>query len=353
VDWPGRQPEAALERRLGVAVVPLENRREALLATAEAAERRGYDAFYQNETWAYDATVLLAAVALRTRRLGLGTGILGVWGRSAGTLAMAATTLAALSGGRFALGLGASSPQLTEGLHDVPFAEPLARLRRTVTQVRALLRGERIPLAVATGARALKLNAPATEVPIYLGALADESIRLAGELGDGWLPFLYPRDRLAAGRERLAEGAARRDGPARPLAVLPTVPTVVADSEARARSGAAWFAAFYITSMGALYRASLVRQGYGAEVEAIVAANTPKLAGTVPASADRLLEQLAVWGTPEGARARLETWYAAGADMPVIFIRSGLPAEEMEQTLDAFRPAAARTGVHPGDRHDR
>ena len=55
-----------------------------------------------------------------------------MWNRSAATIAMAAATLASLSGGRFVLGLGASTPQLAEGLHDVPFAAPLARMRRMV-----------------------------------------------------------------------------------------------------------------------------------------------------------------------------------------------------------------------------
>src|SRR2546428_2006626 len=136
--------------------MPLENRRDVLIALATEADRLGYEAFCRPETWAYDVTVLLAEAALKTKGITLGTGILGVWNRSAGTLAMAAATLGALSGGRFTLGLGASTPQLTEGLHDVPFTAPLARLRQIVAQVRALLRGERIPLARATAARALR-----------------------------------------------------------------------------------------------------------------------------------------------------------------------------------------------------
>src|SRR5207249_2170356 len=81
-------------------------------------------------------------------------------------------TLSAQSGGRFLLGLGASTPQLTEGLHDVSFTAPVAQLRRIVTQVRALLRGERIPLERVTAARALKLNLPSgPDVPIFLAAL--------------------------------------------------------------------------------------------------------------------------------------------------------------------------------------
>src|SRR5262245_38255779 len=196
--------------RLAVAVMPLENRREALMGVAEAADRAGYDGFFLPETWSFDVTVLLAEAATRTRHLHLGTGVLPVWSRSAGALAMAAATLCSLSGGRFVLGLGASTPQLVEGLHDVPFAAPVARMRRVITQVRALLGGERVPLAVTTRARPLKLNVPEPPaVPIYLAGLADESVRLAGELADGWVPFLYPRSCLSGGVKLLAEGAAR------------------------------------------------------------------------------------------------------------------------------------------------
>src|SRR5262245_30931402 len=167
--------------RIAVSVMPLETRRDVLLEVARRADRLGYDAFVMPETWAHDITVLLAEVALKTERIGLGTSILGVWNRSPATIAMAAATLAELSRGRFALGLGASTPQLTEGLHDVVYTRPLARMRQTITQVRALLQGERVPLVVAKEARALKLNLPpASTIPIALAALGDDSVRLAG-----------------------------------------------------------------------------------------------------------------------------------------------------------------------------
>lgn len=332
-------------RRLAVSVMPLDNRREALVATAVLADRLGYGGFFLPETWALDPTVVLAEAAVKTQRITLGTTILGVWGRSAGTLAMGAATLASLSNGRFLLGLGASTPPLTEGFHDVPFTAPLARMRRVVTQVRALLRGERIPLAVATSARPLKLNlAPAPDLPIFLAALTDDSVRLAGEVADGWLPFLYPRGRLAEARARLGEGAARAGTRDKRLLVYPTVPTVVADDPAKAREGAAWFVAFYLTTMGPLYRQSLVRQGFGKEVEAVLAANTPRMQGLVPAAADALLDELTVHGTPNEARARMERWHQAGADMPVVFLRPHLGPEEIEYTLNAFRPMLESAG---------
>jgi alkanesulfonate monooxygenase SsuD/methylene tetrahydromethanopterin reductase-like flavin-dependent oxidoreductase (luciferase family) len=326
-------------RRVAISLMPLENRRETLVATAVAADRRGFDAFLLPETWSHDTLLVLAEIALKTERITLGTGILGVWNRSAGTLAMAAATLAAMSGGRFVLGLGASTPQLAEGLHDVPFEAPLVRMRRMVTQARALLRGERIPLAVATAARPLKLNVPpAPEVPIYLAALGDASVRLAGEIADGWVPFLYPRRCLADGVARLREGAARGGHPERLPAICPSMPTVVNDDAAKAREGAAWFLSFYVVSMGTLYRQSLIRQGFDKEVAAVLAANTPKFAGAVPPEADTLLDEVIVYGTPAEARARLARWHEAGAALPTLLLPPNLSAGEIDFMLDALRP---------------
>ena len=325
--------------RIGLSVMPLETRHEAIIGLAAEGDRLGYDGFFLPEAWAYDITVLLAEAAVRTKRITLGTGIVGIWNRSAATMAMAAATLHAASGGRFALGLGASTPQLAEGLHDTSFEPPLPRMRRTVTQIRALLRGERIPLAVTTTARALKLNVPpAPELPIHIAALGDAMTRLAGELADAWAPFLYPRSQLGVGVERLREGATRGGHPDRLPEVHPTVPAVVADTDARARDGAAWFVAFYVTTMGTIYRDSLTRQGYGKAVEAVLAANAPKFTGVVPADAEELLEELIVYGTPPEARRRLGRWHEAGADFPVLLLRPNLTPEERALTLEAFRP---------------
>ncbi|MGH7354191.1 MAG: LLM class flavin-dependent oxidoreductase, partial [Candidatus Rokuibacteriota bacterium] len=196
-----------------------------------------------------------------------------------------------------------------------------------------------IPLAVTTGARPLRLNLPpAPDLPVYLAALGDASVRLAGEVADGWMPFLYPRDHLAAGIALLREGAARRGNGTPPPVVSPSVPAVVAEDPARAREGAAWFVAFYLTTMGAFYRESLARRGFAWEVDAVLAENQPKFTGAVPPAAEPLLEQLTVWGTPAEARARLARWYDAGAALPGLLLRPNLPPEELAYTLEAFRP---------------
>jgi alkanesulfonate monooxygenase SsuD/methylene tetrahydromethanopterin reductase-like flavin-dependent oxidoreductase (luciferase family) len=96
--------------------------------------------------------------------------------------------------------------------------------------------------------------------------------------------------------------------------------------------------------MGPLYRRSLARQGFEREVEAVIAANTPRFTGAVPPEAGTLLEELTVFGTPAEARARLAEWHAAGADMPMVFIRPNLSPAEIERTLEAFAPMLKSRG---------
>jgi alkanesulfonate monooxygenase SsuD/methylene tetrahydromethanopterin reductase-like flavin-dependent oxidoreductase (luciferase family) len=196
-----------------------------------------------------------------------------------------------------------------------------------------------VPLVDVPHARALKLNAtPAPDVRIVLAGLADGAIRVAGEVADGWMPFLYPMSRLAQGRAVLEEARKGSAEPARPLTIYPSVPTSVAADEKASRDGAAWFVAFYLVNMGTLYRQLMIRSGFGKEVDAVLAANSPKFTGAVPADADRLLEELIVFGTPESARQRLAGWGKAGGDTTLLLLRPNMTPEERAFTLDAFRP---------------
>ena len=111
---------------------------------------------------------------------------------------MTAATLYQVCGGRYLLGLGASTKALAEGFHDTAFEHPAAKLGDVVTKVRALLAGQPAHLSNAPAARPLRLGQPpAPDLPIWVAALGHHTIRVAAELGDGWIPALVARDRLA------------------------------------------------------------------------------------------------------------------------------------------------------------
>jgi alkanesulfonate monooxygenase SsuD/methylene tetrahydromethanopterin reductase-like flavin-dependent oxidoreductase (luciferase family) len=336
---PARHIPRDAHRALGVGLTPLETRREVILHIAVRAEQLGYEAFYLAEGWGHDAAVLLAEIAVRTSRIRIGTGVLNVWGRSPATIAMLATSLHEVSGGRFTLGLGAGSPQLAEGLHDVPFTAPVARMRTVVQQVRRLLDGERLVPSSPGDHRPLRLaTAPVPRLPIHLAALGPASVRLAGELADGWCPFLLPSSALKDRIRLLDEGAATNaEGRGRPQ-ICASIPTAVSPDQDEARKIASWWVAFYLTSMGPLYRQTLRHLGYSLAVDDVLAANPTHRTAEVPKSADVLLDELTVWGDATSARACLDRWYAAGAQLPVLTLPPNRPVDELDHMLEALRP---------------
>lgn len=316
----------------------METRREVLLHVADRAEQLRYDAFFLAEGWGHDAGVLLAEVATRTDRITLGTGIVNVWGRSPASIAMLATSLAEVTGGRFVLGLGAGSPPLAEGFHDVPFSAPVDRLGAVARQVRRLLSGERLRPSEERDVRPLKLAVvPEAPVPVYLAALGPKAVRLAGEVADGWCPFLLPISGLDASTRQL-EGVERGSpGGARPT-VAPSIPTAVSDDPAEALALASWWVAFYLGSMGPLYRSTLRRLGHAAAVDEVLAANPTPRTYDVPESARGLLDELTLWGDADRARAALDRWYAAGAELPTLTLPPGRTVDELDHMLETMRP---------------
>jgi alkanesulfonate monooxygenase SsuD/methylene tetrahydromethanopterin reductase-like flavin-dependent oxidoreductase (luciferase family) len=335
-------PEAGSS--VGVGVTPFQTDADATIRLAAEAERHGYARFGTAEGWTHDAVVLLTQIAGVTSRIGLGTGVLPVWSRTPAAIAMAAAGLQRASNGRFALGLGASSPPLVEGLHGVTWHQPVNRVRSALVAIRALLDGNRVPLD-RKDVRALRLGAPPERrVPILLAALAPASVRLAGELADHWLPFLWARSCLPDGRALLAEGEARAEAPAQ-TGVTMSVPLAIAQDDERARQIAAGWLLAYLTRMGPLYPRMLRDHfGFAREIDALFEANADGGPPRLPAGAERLARDVTVMGTYDEAPDAVGLWLAAGADAIDLVLPLGLPEEQLHEMLEAAAPAARSTG---------
>ena len=335
--------------RRGVALTPMETRRDVIVRTAVLADELGYEIFALPEGWGLDPAPVLTEIALRTTRIYLASGILSVWGRTPATLAMTAATLHQVSSGRYVLGLGASTRALAEGFHDTAFEHPAAKLRAVVTKVRALLAGQPAQLGHARAARPLRLGQPpAPDLPIWVAALGQQTTRVAAELGDGWIPALVARDHLPGWAAQLRQVRQAATPHARPLTVVAGPLTAASDNADAARDMAAGCIAWYLTAMGEVYTRSVSSQGYAAQVQAIIAANprpSPRR-GIVPSDAQVVLDQLAVYGTCDQVREQLQLWDRA-ADIVTILLPPGMPWHNIEATLQAAAPSG-RPGVRPG-----
>lgn len=180
------------------------------------AERLGVDVAWSAEAWGMDAVSPLAFLAARTSTLQLGTGIMQISARVPSMTAMTAMTMAAITNDRFILGLGASGPQVVEGLHGTAFAKPVSRMRETIAILRKAFAGERLefdgdhfklPLPGGEG-KALKLAQPANpKIPIYLATLSPRSLELTGALADGWIGTSFSPEHAGSFFEHIRKGA--------------------------------------------------------------------------------------------------------------------------------------------------
>ena len=273
---------------------------EELLRRAEGA---GYTDFWTGETQGPDGFTPLAVASAWTDRVRLGTGVVGVFTRGPALLAQQAASLADASGGRFALGIGASSDRIVAGWNDTPFERPLSKVSATVDFLRAAFAGER----TSTG---FKLEQPPAEpVPIILAALRGKMLRLAVEKGDGAFSNFLP----LSGVEKVVgelEGAPEGFELACRFFCL-------AGGREEVEPIARFMFASYTTVP--VYEAFFRWLGHGEAIDEMVerwAARDRE--GAMAAAPWDLIEETFIFGEPAEMQERLEAYVEAGVTLPVL-----------------------------------
>jgi F420-dependent oxidoreductase-like protein len=299
---------------------------------AVEAEKLGLDALWVAEAWGSDAPSVLGYYVACTDRMLLGSGVMQVGTRTPVALAQAAITLSNLSRGRFLLGLGASGPQVIEGLHGVSFARPLLRLRETVDIVRQAVAGRKISYQgrefqipwPGGDAVPMKLSMQAEhEIPTYLATLSPAMLRLTGEIADGWLGTSFvPEGAGTAYFAYLEEGLTRAGRSRDSLDICQGAEVAFASDEDALRvmvGSRKKQLAFSLGGMGSastnFYNQAYSRQGW-ADVASEV--HDRWQAGDRDGAADLVTDEMVLAttliGTETMVRQRLSVWRHAGVD---------------------------------------
>ncbi len=282
-----------------LASLPLREHRE-LVRRAEAA---GYTDLWSGETQGADGFTPLALCAAWTETVRLGTGVVGVFTRGPALLAQQAAALADASGGRFVLGIGASSDRIVEGWNRMPFQRPLTKVAQTLDFLDAALAGER----TSTG---FKLEQPPpAPVPVVLAALRGRMLRLAVERAAGAFTNFLPLaalPRITAELDRAPEG----------FELLCRFFCLPGERE-RVGPLARFMFASYITVP--VYEAFFRWLGYGERIDAMVAAwRARDREAAVAAAPWDVIEDTFVFGDPQQMKERLEAFVAGGITLPVL-----------------------------------
>ncbi len=294
---------------------------------AAVAEDAGVDTIFVAEAWGRDAFTTLTLLADRTKKANLGTAIVNYYSRTPAALAQHFATLDELSEGRMVIGLGASSANVIEHFHGVPFQPTLTRMRETVEILNHLMAAE--PLNY--DGKVFKLERGFTlrfdpfrpHIPVYIASFRPRAVKVVAEIADGWIPRMMPIDRMpeqvSAFRDLVAAAGRARDAV---TVISPGRVAVVKDIE-KQRQSARETLAVYVARMGDFYYQQLCDMGYDEDVNAIRAAwkSGGSHAGYAAVS-DRLLDSLwCVTSSVEEARERLQQQEGAGIDMHSVLLR--------------------------------
>jgi probable F420-dependent oxidoreductase len=267
------------------------------------AEASGYTDLWSGETQGPDGFTPLALAAAWTERARLGTGVVGVYTRGPALLAQQAAALADASGGRFALGIGASSDRIVEGWNRMHLTRPLSKMSETVDFLREVFAGGR-----ADGGFKLE-QPPAEPVPIIVAALRGKMLRLAVEKGDGAFTNFLPLGGLPKVVEAL-EGAPEGF---ELLCRFFCLPGRREEVEPLAR----WMFASYATVP--FYEAFFRWLGYGEQIDDMVAAWKRRDRDAATAAAPwELIEDIFIFGEPAEMKQRLGAYVEGGITLPVL-----------------------------------
>jgi probable F420-dependent oxidoreductase len=302
---------------LPFAGVPL-SQHEPLVRRAEAA---GYDDLWTGETNGPDGFTPIVLAAAWTERMRLGTGVVNPFTRGPAVLAQHAAALADASGGRFVLGLGASSNVIVERWNEVPFEKPLTKLRETIPVLREVFAGGR-------GPGGFKLETPPAEpVAIVLAALRDKMLRLGGELADGTFTNFLPLSGAEHVVARVREGEAGRE----PTEVICRFFCIPGDGLDTARF---MFAAYATVPV---YEAFFRGLGWGEAIDPMVTAwRGGDRRAALEAVPEELVREIFIFGDPRAMRARLNEYAERG--ITTLVLTPIAPPEALPDLIDGLAP---------------
>jgi len=301
------------------------------------AEMLGYESLWLTETrFTRDAITTAASAGAVTNRLEIATGAINVYTRGPVLIASTFATLDEITHGRAILGIGAGSPSILTR-QGILLERPLLRLRETIEIVRRLWQGERVTYegeTVTVRDVQLDFTPPRPHIPIYLAVTGPRALELAGEIADGVLlnSFVSP-DYVRYAMRCMERGAAHVGRSIRDIDVAGCVALALNDDSQRARDAIRPNLATYLGCFPHIARQS----GFGeTEIDAIQRAF--KLGGAERAASfvtDAMVDTLAVAGSVETCRRRIDTYRDAGLQLPVL----DLVAANVSETLQAISPA--------------
>ena len=280
-----------------------------LVEMIRLAEARGFESVWTAEVVGPDALTPAAWALALTNNLRVGTAVAQSAARSSGSTVMSARALNELSGGRFILGLGPSTPFIAARYHGADVRSGPAHFQQFREYV----------LAVRSGLA----RGPSTtgSVPVLLSGLGRGAVKFAATEADGWIPAFCTPERLRQLRRTIILPALSNSPPER--GTFDVAPLVLARVGVPVEQGIAelrpWIARYLCLPEPNPY-ARVVRQlGHSDTADRVAAvATTGDVRAVSGCVASGLVEDIALLGDHGRVRDRVAQWIDAGATRLIV-----------------------------------
>ncbi len=299
---------------------------EQVLQCATHLSKYNPDTVFVPETWGMENFAMLSTVSQKIQTAKIGSSIINIYSRSPALIAMGAATIDTISKGRLVLGLGTSSIPIIEELHGYKFEKHIQRMTEYVEIIKLVLSGN--PVNFEGNVFSLKnfsllIKPPRQNIPIYLAAVNQKMVDLCWQIADGVIFYLRPITEMQNTIKKMQEK--------RQIDVTCQLITCMSNDAEKAIERAKKTLAFYV-SVGSIYREFLANNGFQNETKNIYEeyqkSGFKSNHELVPES---MLEQLAIYGTPDDCIKNLKKFKDAGLDLPIIqFNPIGDVAESFE-----------------------
>jgi 5,10-methylenetetrahydromethanopterin reductase len=305
------------------------------------AESRNFAATWVAEGRRGDVFALLTALALNTRRIRLGAGVIPVLVRSPWVVAMGTAVVDEISGQRFMLGLGAGHKSVIEDRHGFTYDRPTQKMREVTEIVPRALTGDIVSFEGETFTlrdAQLSLRPVRGDVPIYIAGIGPRVLQLGGEVADGVF-LIFPTERsIQSALKHVRKGAERANRDPTQGDVVSYVFTCLStDRHAAIESSRRTIAYFGRLSH---YRSLFIQEGFIEEAEVLKQAwDRNNLTRATRAVSDEMVSALSASGTADDVAARIAALLHAGLKQAVIFPfppEGGDAKEAIIETIEAL-----------------
>ncbi len=311
-----------------------------LLELAKEADDRGYHSLWLTEGSGREAFTQIAALAMVTKRLQFGPGVVVAFGRSPTMLAMITATLDEISGQRFIQGVGSGGPGAGIN-HGATYEKPLNRVRDYVNIIKMALRGETVKYtgkAYSINGFKLGFTPPRPNPPVYIAALGPKMSQVGGEVADG-LIYSLPTPHYIKQTVPIIKAAAEKAG--RKFEDIDVVGYLLCDPNPDAEKGRASIREHILGyTRSAPYVNMLKLSGYSEEVDgAIKATAEGNRDKALAAISDRMVDDIGMAGDVKAWGKRIDQIREAGVTLPVLRPSNPISGslEQLKLTLAAYR----------------